>query len=87
MQNQHLELFAENDMLEKIKTMSDKIGEEFDKDFHGKRIIKEIRTEFPKQYCDPYYHGIGILIENAKGETKFEDVYSLTNWHLNEVFK
>ncbi len=79
--SKHLELFSENDMLENIKKLTDKVGCNFD----SKSKIKEVVTEFPKQYSDPYYHGVGILTVDSKGKTEFHDVYRLTYWHTEEI--
>lgn len=74
------QLFAENDVLEKIKTL--KIGADFSSRF-GDYTIVDIRTEFPKQYSDPYYHGVGLTLKNKRdSKEEFQDVYSLTHWHI-----
>ncbi len=70
----HMELFAENEMLEGIKKF--KVGDEFKGKFN-KGIITEVRTEVE----DGYYHGVGLTI----GE-EWCDVYSLTHWDLDGVF-
>jgi len=80
--NIHMTLFSENDMLDKLKTMDNKINMPFENS-----IIKEIKTEFSGAYLDPYYHELGITIENKNGKTKFIDVYSLTMYYYNEIFK
>lgn len=82
--NLHLELFSEGKMLEKLKTMSDRVGQPLDSQY----IIKEIKTDFPEQYDDPYYHGVGIACADKRtSEKKWIDVYSLTMWYLDDVFK
>ena len=78
-----MELYAENDMLNMLKTLkqSDVIGELFE----GQTIIKSITTDFPKQYSDPYYHGVGITTVDAKDSIKFIDVYSLTRYYHKNI--
>jgi len=77
------QLFAENDILEKIKTL--KIGNKFNSRF-GEYTIVNIDTEFSKHYSDPYYHSVGLTLKDKDGKEKFEDVYSLCHWHI-EGFK
>lgn len=79
----HTALFAENEMLEKLKEITDRVGEKFDHQY----TIKEVRTEFPKQYSDPYYHGVGLNLEKEDGKTDFQDVYSLTMYYYESIFK
>jgi len=74
----HMEFFAENQMLDKLKTISDRIGEPF----KNNDIITKIKTKV----VDDYYHGVGIQIKTSKGETKFHDVYSLTSWYYDNIF-
>lgn len=80
--SKHLALFAENEMLEKLKTL--KVGA----DFGTHDTIESISTEFPKQYSDPYYHGVGLnIISKTRDEkSKWHDVYSLTRYYFDEVF-
>lgn len=79
--SQHLELFAENDMLETLKGLTDVIG----KPFGSRRTVKSITTEFPKEYSDPYYHGVGITVADENGKTEFHDVYRLSRWYMEEM--
>lgn len=74
----HSQLYAENEMLEMLKSIVLTEGMEL----QGKKI-KEVCTEFPKEYSDPYYHGVGILLEGDS----FKDVYTLTRWYLEDVKK
>jgi hypothetical protein len=70
-----MQLFAENEMwtlLKKVK-VGDKIGRE---------TVEYVNTVLPKQYSDPYYHGLGIKF--VKG-SHMEDVYSLTMFSFNEI--
>ena len=78
--NIHISMYAQNEILEALKSLgADVIG----KTFYGGEIT-EVKTEFPKQYSDPYYHGVGI--ETMKdGKKEFADVYSIANWHLEEL--
>ena len=71
----HTQLFAENDMLEEIKKF--KVGDHFEGK-HVKGIIKKVCTEVE----DDYYHNVGLKIGD-----KWEDVYALTNWNVDAVFK
>lgn len=79
--SEHLSLFAQNDMLEILKSLKDKVGQPFD----GRHTIKKITTEFSKQYSDPYYHGVGITVVDEKGKTDFHDVYCLSHWYMEAV--
>lgn len=73
------DLFAENEMLEKLKTMGDRIGTEFD----NNNIISKIKTKV----ANGYYHSVGIELKdkNTK-ELKFQDVYSLTTFYFEKIF-
>ena len=79
----HLELYAENDMLDILKKLKevDVIGELFE----GQSIIKSVVTDFPPQYCDPYYHGVGIATIDAKDKQSFHDVYTLTRYYFKNI--
>lgn len=79
----HIELFAENEMFEMLKTLKAKdiIGEIF----KGQAIINKILIDFPKEYGVPYYHGIGIEIIDAKYQLSFKDIYCLTIYYLENV--
>lgn len=83
MSNMHVSLFAENEMLEKLKTIGHRVGEKFD----YRSTITEIKTEFPEQYSDPYYHGVGIKTIDDRDYERIHDVYCLTQYHLDFVFK
>lgn len=72
--NIHFQLFAENEMFDKIKTL--KPG---DKLKDGSTIVN-IRTELN----DDYYHNIGITIKNDS--EVFYDVYRLTEYYLDKLF-
>jgi len=82
--DKHMELFAQNDMMETLKQLQAKgvIGENFERG-----TVKSIDTEFPKDYDEPYYHAIGIEVVEADGRNKFNDVYCLTRWHMDAVNK
>lgn len=76
----HVELFAENEMLEKIKTL--KVG-----DMVGSYRIDGIRTELDDTYGA--YHGVGVKIQNTKfpdGEAKWKDVYDLAYFYYKDFF-
>lgn len=73
-----LECYAENEMLEKIKTF--KVGDTFGKDY----TILAVKTEVK----DDYYHAVGLkhsrVSFNGKVEEKWDDVYALTRWHYKD---
>lgn len=74
--NIHSDLFAENEMLDKIKTL------EVGQPLQG-NIIDEIRTNVK----DDYYHDIGLDLKHEITEHHtFCDVYRLTNYYLNDLF-
>ena len=77
----HLELFAENDMLDMLKGLRDVTGRDFD----GNNIVKEVVTAFPKQYSEPYYHGVGIALVDSRDKRSFHDVYTLTRYCFDNV--
>jgi hypothetical protein len=70
-----MQLFAENEMWKLIKLIKpgDKIGRE---------VVKSVNTELPKQYSDPYYHGLGITFEKG---SHMQDVYSLTMFCIKDI--
>lgn len=77
----HLEIFAENEMLDRVKTLN--VGDPFGEVYE----VVETRTEVENNY----YHGVGITIKRiddfGKGdEPKWEDVYSLCRWYYKEMF-
>jgi hypothetical protein len=76
--NIHLKLFAENDMFKKLSEL--KVGEKIN--CFGEKEILRIDTELE----DDYYHGVGVMIDDD-GREKFEDVYSLTSWYFDSIFK
>lgn len=73
-----LECYAENEMLEKIKTF--KVGDTFGEDY----TILEVRTEVKNDY----YHSVGLKYSRVnftgKVEEKWDDVYALTRWHYKD---
>jgi hypothetical protein len=79
----HTELFAENDMFEILKNLSNKVGQQFD----NRQKIDYIEIEFSKEYSDPYYNGIGIGLIDEKGEKTFKDLYCLTHWYTDNIEK
>lgn len=81
--SKHMELFAQNDMMKTLEVLQAKgvIGEKFERG-----TVKSISTKFPKEYSEPYYHAIGIEI-NEGDKRKFHDVYSLTYWYMDAVNK
>ena len=75
------ELFAETTMLSKLKEFTNKVGEMF----NGRYKIESVTTDVK----DDYYHSAGIgLIDTIGSEGKsFKDVYSLTRWYIEDMFK
>lgn len=69
------QLFAENEMWKLIKQI--KPGYKI-----GREVVKSVNTELPKQYSDPYYHGLGITFEKG---SHMQDVYSLTMFFINDI--
>lgn len=76
--NKHLELFAQTDMLEKIKTF--KIGDKL----NGYYTVLDIRTDVKNEY----FHGVGMELGGTNGpdSKSWEDVYSLTRYYFDAVF-
>lgn len=77
----HFELFAQTETLQRLNHFKE--GEIFTKDFYGDVKIQYINTELKNEY----YHAVGLGLINEKGEKKFEDVYSLTRWMYDDLFK
>jgi len=71
--NIEIEVFAEIDMWNILKKI--KVG-----DMVGKSKISGIS----KTLKDDYYHGLGITLSD---DNSFKDVYSLTNWYLEDMLK
>lgn len=71
------ELFAENTMLERLKVYKpgDSLNERY--------IIKDISTKVD----DGYYHSVGLTLIDTSNKESWEDVYSLTRWYLEDIFK
>lgn len=74
----HTCLYAENDMLQKLEEVKERIGEQFDHQYK----IHNVRTTLK----DEYYHGVGIDLIDKDGKTSFQDVYSLTMFYYDKVF-
>lgn len=74
----HLTLFAENDMVEKLKEF--KAGDVLNERYTIKRVASDVN--------DDYYHSTGLTLKEkgSKGD-KWEDVYSLTRWFYEDIFK
>lgn len=75
----HNSLFSETTMLNKLEEVKSRIGEDFDSQYK----IKEVKTKVENEY----YHDAGILLEDEDGKTRFQDVYSLTCYYYDKVFK
>lgn len=73
------QLFAENAMLKKLNDFKggEKIGERYK--------VGKVTTKVK----DDYFHGVGMTLIDTKGTEKesFKDVYYLTNWAFEDVFK
>lgn len=74
-QTLHVCLFAETDMLEKLKEVS--VGQKFGK---GK-TIKEVKCET----LNGYFHDAGVKVVDENGKEDWHDVYSLTMWYYDEI--
>jgi len=73
-----LEKIAENDLLEKLKTLN--VGDMF-----STYKITDIRTEVK----DDYYHAVGLSYVNTNfpnSKEEWSDVYSLTRYHYDEIY-
>lgn len=77
----YCELFAENTMFKTLPKLEKRIGEEFDYQYN----IKEVHTTLK----NGYYHDVGVLLQDKKDKkkTSFQDVYSLTRYYFEKVFK
>ncbi len=65
-------------MMKKLKEL--KVGEKL----NDRYKVGEITTTVK----DNYYHAVGFeMIDINNNEKRFEDVYSLTRWHANDIFK
>lgn len=74
----HLELFAESEMLEKLKTL--KVG-----DMLSAYKITGIKTEVKNDY----YHGVGLNMVNTNfddSDEKWSDVYTLSRYYFEYLF-
>lgn len=69
-----LEVFSQNDMLERVKTV--KVGDKL-----GEYTVTSVK----KAVKDEYYHGVGISWKSGK-EDKWNDVYALTRWYFPQMF-
>ena len=76
------DFFAETDMMTMLKSID---PEKARGTKLGQGNITSIITEFPKAYSDPYYHGVGIMVQERKDYKRIYDVYSLTEYYLENV--
>jgi hypothetical protein len=77
--NKYLELFAENDMIEKVKTFN--VGDRL-----GAYEITKVGTKLK----DNYYYNVGLSLKNTNfpdSEPSWADVYSLSRYYLDSVFQ
>lgn len=79
--NIYLSLFAENTMVQKLKELKTKVGKKLDKRYKIGKVTTTIK--------DDYYHAVGLeLIDTLSKETSsFKDVYSLTRYYFETIFK
>ena len=79
--NIYLSLFAETTMLQKIKEYTNKIGELINKRYKVGKVNTELK--------DGYYHAVGITLIDTLCNDKedFQDVYSLSRWYFEDIFK
>ena len=79
----YLELFAQTEMFEKVKTF--KVGDRL-----SAYEITGVSTDLQlKTYGDPYYHGVGLSMKNTNFPTEkesFKDVYCLSRHYYEYVF-
>lgn len=79
--NKQMELYSEIEVLEILKSLpADTIGKTI-----GRYEITEVRTEFPKDYSEPYYHGVGIIVKERVDYQRIYDVYTLCRYHLDDL--
>ncbi len=74
-----LTLFAESTMIQKLKEY--KTGEKLNKQYKTGRITTTVKDE--------YYHSTGMELIDAtdKNKSNFQDVYSLSRYYFEDVFK
>ena len=80
--SKHLTVFAQTDMLDKIKTIH--VGDKI-----GVYEVTGVITEFSDMYSEPYYHGVGLYLRNTKSSNdkpSFADVYSLSRYYYDSIF-
>ncbi len=75
--SKYLELFAQTDMFEKIKTI--KKG-----DMVGHYEVLSVSTKLENEY----YHGVGLKLKGTNGadSESFADVYSLARYYHDSIF-
>lgn len=84
----HLTLFAQTTMFNKLEEYKTKLNQDTFTLFRQDYIVVEVKNDLK----DEYFNGVGLVLQKkldvkgAKGETKFEDVYSLTRWFYDSVF-
>lgn len=79
LENIYHELFAENTMIQRLKELNS--GEKLDDRYKIGKIITDVKND--------YYHSAGIeMIDTLnKNKKEFRDVYSLTMWNSEDIFK
>ena len=79
--NIYLSLFAETTMLEKLKEYENKIGENLSKRYKIGKVVTKVKND--------YYHDVGMTLIDTmdKDRESFQDVYSLTRWYFEDIFK
>lgn len=78
LESTYLELFAETTTLKVLKGL--KSGDKIDERYAAGKIITDVK--------DNYYHGVGMeVIHIGRDKKNFEDVYSLTRWYFEDMFK
>lgn len=80
-ENIYLTLFAETTMIQKLKEYNDKIGEKLSDRYKIGKVTTQVKDE--------YYHSAGMEIIDTmdKNKKSFKDVYCLTRWYFNDIFK
>lgn len=74
----HVQLFAENTMVEKLKELESRVGEQFDYQYKIESVNTEVKDE--------YYHNTGVTLVRRENEKTFADVYTLTRYYYDSVF-
>lgn len=81
-ENAYLSMFAETTMFQILEEYKSKTGEMLDKRYKAGKVNTVVKDE--------YFHGAGMEVIDTmdkKNKAEFKDVYSLTRWYFEEIFK